>query len=108
MAGEAAPTLTRVDVLAMLPAVVSDLKHHGDPLRRVKTNENIRRDLYRNAILRMNQQDVFGVEEPLPDGRHGMFIKGYVRDVWAYLEDAYDLIHGIDFERDHGDVLGRN
>jgi hypothetical protein len=95
-----APTFSREDMMGMLPAVISDLKHHSDARRKAINNTNIRRDLYARVILVMGDKDHYGFDEPVGDGsgRQGLFIKGYVRDVWAYLENAYDLIHDTDFE----------
>jgi hypothetical protein len=100
-------SFSKGDMEAMLPAVISDLKHASEPQGRVRNNANIRRGLYKNVILAMNDRDKFGAIDPLGDGstRVGLFIKGYVRDVWAYLENAYDLIHDTDFEIEHARLI---
>jgi hypothetical protein len=87
--------LTQEEVIKLLPVIISDLKHHNDPARRKISNENIKRDLYHKVILSLHDNENFGIQERETDGtgRVGMFIKGYVRDVWEYLEEAYDLIH---------------
>lgn len=97
---------TRAEMLQMLPVVVSDLKHSMEPQMRVRNNANIRRSLYFHVIREMYDETRFKHNEPVEAHREGMFIKGYVRDVWSYLDEAYDLIHGTDFERDFADLIG--
>lgn len=82
----------------LLPVLLNDLKHHQDESRRMPNNENIRRDMYMHVIRSMFSEDRFLHKEPVEDGREGLFVKGYVRDVWEYLESAYDLVHATDFE----------
>ena len=86
------------DLRKMRAVVVADLKHHTDPSRRIANNDNIRRDMYAGVIREM--LPLFKHTEKLDDGtvREGIFIKGYVRDVWDYLGGAYDLIHSRNFE----------
>ncbi|MEJ6002522.1 hypothetical protein [Paucibacter soli] len=89
----------RAEMLSMLPVTISDLKH-AERGRRAPTNGNIRAALYAYVIRELFSKERFFFEESVDGGRGGLFIKGYVRDVWQYLEEAYDLIHGTDFERD--------
>ena len=80
----------------MVPVAKSDLEHDNKEL----TDENIKRSLYHTVILMMNEEDIFGHQEKEDDGtsRVGLYIKGYVRDVWSYLEEAYDLIHDQSYD----------
>jgi hypothetical protein len=96
--------ITQEEIEKLLPVIVSDLKHHNDPYRRKISNENIKRDLYHKVILSISDKENFWHEEKENDGtgRMGLFIKGYVRDVWEYLEDAYDLIHNQNFVNKQG------
>lgn len=100
---------THTEMLELLPVVLSDLKHHQNPGRRLRYNANIRRDLYQAVIRELYSDTRFAHREAVEEnGRvcgEGLFIKGYVRDVWAYLEEAYDLIHDTDFERDFHDLI---
>lgn len=96
---------TREEMFRILPVVLSDLKHSMEPERRVRNNANIRRSLYFHVIREMYGDTRFKHKEPVEAYREGMFIKGYVRDVWSYLDEAYDLIHGTDFERDFADLI---
>lgn len=93
-------TFTKEEMMGMLPVIISDLKH-APPQRRKPTNRNIREAMYLHVIREMYSDKRFLHNEPLNDGstRVGMYIKGYVRDVWAYLDDAYKLIHSTNFER---------
>lgn len=93
--------ITQEIIDSWLPAVISDLKHHDTPEKRELTDNNIKRDLYRNVILGLSDRKNFLRLEKLDDGssREGMYIKGYVRDVWDYLQDAYDLIHNQTYVR---------
>lgn len=91
--------MTPEELDAILPTVLSDLKHHSDPQRRDPNNANIRRDLYQYVIRELFSDTRFRQVEPVEDGREGLFIKGYVRDVWEYLGQAYDAIHATDFEQ---------
>lgn len=100
--------ITKDELLLVLPATLSDLKHHRDPAERAPSNANIRRDLYRHVTREMFSERRFLSKEDLPNGQQGLFIKGYVRDVWAYLDDAYDLIHGIDFETEFTELIASN
>ena len=91
---------TKDEIDEIIHTTISDLKHHSDPKRKVTSNKNIKRDLFFTVIREMASSDRFLFTESERDGtnREGIFIKGYVRDVWEYLEDAYDLIHDQDFE----------
>lgn len=88
---------------SMLPVIVSDLKHAA-PGHRAPTNRNVWAAMYDHVIRELFSKDRFFFEEPV-GGQGGLFIKGYVRDVWAYLQDAYTLIHGTDFEAKYASVL---
>jgi len=90
---------TKQEMDEMLEVVKLDLKHQV-PERRELNNKNIKRDLFYHVIREMASQDRFLHTEHETDGtnRKGLYIKGYVRDIWDYLEDAYDLIHDQDFE----------
>ena len=92
------------EMRGMLPATISDLKHASEPSGRVRSNANIRRSLYQYVIRELYSEARFKHNEPV-ECREGMFIKGYVRDVWAYLDEAYDLIHNTDFERDFAELI---
>lgn len=87
------------EITEMLDTVISDLKHQT-PERREINNKNIKRDLYYNVIRQLASDRGFLHIEPEYDGstRRGIYVKGYVRDVWEYLERAYDLIHDRDYE----------
>lgn len=97
----------REDMLNMLPVIFSDLLHHTDPDRRIPNNENISRDMYHHVIRSLYDENTFLSNEKLSDGscREGCYIKGYVRDVWNYLQKAYDMIHSEDFEQYVPDLL---
>lgn len=56
------------------------------------TEENFRAVLYSNVIREMFSKEHFMHEEQV-GYQKGLFIKGYVRDVWQYLDEAYELIH---------------
>lgn len=92
------------EMVAMLPVIVSDMKHENDAGGRKLTNENIRRSLYFHVIRTLYDEKTFAHQEPL-DAQQGLFIKGYVRDVWAYLEVAYDLIHKTDFQAQYAQLI---
>lgn len=96
---------TSEEMLQMLPVVLSDLKHSMKHQKRARNNANIRRSLYMHVIRELYSETRFRHKEPVEAYREGMFIKGYVRDVWSYLDEAYDLIHGTDFERDFADLI---
>ena len=91
------------EIAKQLPIVLSDLDHEALPGDRLRTNANIRRRLYRNVILGLLPK--FKHVEPLESGGEGIFIKGYVRDVWEYLETYYDVIHAMDFEPDRTGMI---
>lgn len=87
------------DIDEMLPVIISDMKHEDTPEKRIVNDDNIKRGLYMNAIRGMYNKETFLVNEKEPDsGREGCFIKGYVRDVWSYLDEAYDLIHSQTYD----------
>lgn len=96
---------TKEEMVGHLPVVVSDMKHHTELSERVLNNANIRRDLYRYVMREMFEEDRFLHKETVEKTRQGLFIKGYVRDVWEYLEVAYDLIHATDFEAEFASIL---
>lgn len=100
---------TESEMMTMLPVILSDLKHRREALRREVSNQNIRRDLYAHVIREMYSTKRFLLNEGLNDGttRIGLFVKGHIRDVWAYLQMAYDLIHDTDFEAllNNGNVM---
>lgn len=101
-----APThFSKEEMLQILPVVLSDLKHSMEPQKRLRNNTNIRRSLYKHVIREMYSDNRFKHKEPVEAYREGMFIKGYVQDVWSFLNDAYDLIHGTDFEHDFMDQI---
>lgn len=95
---------TQQDLVSLLPCVLSDMKLHFDHTRQSPTNKNIRRDMYRKVVLAMGDAERFGVCEKAEFGVE-VQIKGYTRDVWAYLHDAYDLVHDTDFESKFADVI---
>lgn len=88
------------EMLQILPVILSDLKHHFEAERKEAINKNIQRDIYAYVIRELFSEERFLFKEKESDGsnRVGLFIKGYVREVWDYLQDAYDLIHNTDFE----------
>ncbi|MFK4706144.1 hypothetical protein ABIC83_002983 [Roseateles asaccharophilus] len=88
---------------SMLPVIVSDLKH-AEPGRRAPINQNVWAAMYNHVVREMFEKDRFFCEEPV-GSQMGLFIKGHVRDVWAYLQDAYKLIHETDFEAKYAKVL---
>lgn len=98
-------TYTRQEMLQRLPVVISDLKHSQTPEGRLRTNKNIRQALYQEVIRGLYSKEHFAHEESLPEGRGGLFVKGYVRDVWNYLESAYAVIHATDFEQEFANQL---
>ena len=100
---------TKEEMMKMLPVIFSDLSFHSDPRRRIPNNENISRDMYFYVIREMYSDDTFLSKEKLEDGskREGCFVKGYARDVWDYLQKAYDLIHEEDFEQHVPDLFVR-
>ena len=99
----------RTQIEKYLPATVSDLKHHTEQYRREVSNENIRRDLYAAVIRSLCDDDTFKHNQSFSSsGGEGCFIRGYVRDVWDYLGNAYDLIHGIDFLTQYAEVIQTN
>lgn len=84
--------LTEHELAQFLPAQVLDIiSEAGDtPI----TRDQVLRTLIRQVVLLMFDKDRFYHEQPEGDGsyRTGLFINGYVRDVWGYLHDAVDLI----------------
>lgn len=95
----------RDEMLRMLPVTLSDLKRSSVPAERVRNNANIRRSLYKYVIHELYSEDRFRHVERVAKNRVGMLIKGSAWDVWAYLGQAYDLIHGTDFEQDFPDLI---
>lgn len=92
------------EMLAMLPVILSDLKYASTESERALSNENIRRSMYFHVIRELHDPDRFAHEEPVGEQK-GLFIKGYVRDVWAYLQSAYDLIHRTDFVSEFAELI---
>lgn len=82
------------DIKRYLPAVISDLKHETNPELRQVNPDNIKRLLYGIAIRGMIEEDM-GDFYYLKD--NNMFIKGYVRDIWEYLQTSYNNIHNFDY-----------
>tara|TARA_Y100001973_G_C5177046_1_gene322568 strand:- start:1086 stop:1502 length:417 start_codon:yes stop_codon:yes gene_type:complete len=89
------PEFTIGDINSMIMVVVSDMKHHLEPERRELTNDNLRHDFYQHVIRSLFDESTFAYSHK-KGGQDGQFIKGYVRDVWSYLADAYTLIHNTD------------
>ncbi|MDD5589075.1 MAG: hypothetical protein PHP92_03425 [Candidatus Nanoarchaeia archaeon] len=87
--------ITKKELKKILPVIISDLKHAESMKRRIKNNKNIKRDLYLYVIRELFSKDRFNFQEKEDDKteRVGLYIKGYVRDIWDYLDSAYDLIH---------------
>lgn len=85
---------TKKEIKSLVDVVVSDLKHQV-PERQEVNDKNIKRDLFFIVIRAMFDKEKFFHEEKENDGtvRVGLYIKGYVREVWDYLMDAYDTIH---------------
>ncbi len=90
---------TQERLMEYLPAVISDMKHETTSESKMLTQENIKRKLFFRVILSLYSEEGFLSNEKINDGtgRMGCFIKGYCRDVWDYLEQAYDIIHNQDF-----------
>lgn len=95
---------TQDEMITMLPVILSDLKHASEEADRIALNVNIRRELYVHVIRELYSESRFEHQEPV-ELQRGLFIKGYVRDVWAYLETAYDLIHKTDFETEYAQLI---
>lgn len=84
---------TKEQINQQVKIVISDLKHQT-PERQEVNDKNIKRDLFFGVIREMFNHENFYFEEKEKDsGRMGLYIKGYVRDVWDYLMESYDLIH---------------
>jgi hypothetical protein len=99
--------VTRFDqdeMVAILPVILSDLKQANVEAGRVASNTNIRRGLYFYVIRELYSENRFEHQESV-DLKRGLFIKGYVRDVWTYLETAYDLIHRTNFEVEYAQLI---
>ena len=95
-----APVFTRDEMLQMLPVIVSDLKHNENTELQRPINKNIRRGLFQHVIRSLYEEHTFLHNQVEPDClRVGTFVKGYVRDVWDYLHNAYEMIHEEDFEQ---------
>lgn len=92
---------TQADLIAILPVIISDLAYHAEVELREPTNRNIAHAMYARVIRGLYDEKTFLFHEESEDdsaAREHCFIKGYVRDVWHYLQDAYDLIHRTNFE----------
>lgn len=89
---------TRREMLRHLPAAVSDICHD----RQVPSQELISEYLYNSAIRATFSRERFFFEEKCAgeSSRVGLFIKGYVRDVWDYLKESYRIIHGADLMKE--------
>lgn len=89
--------VTKAELTRILTNTFSDL-YWSNP-KRNPTIQDVQGFLYHYVILRMFDKDRFFCEEEETDGtfRKGLFIKGYVRDVWDYLEEAYKLTHDPKF-----------
>ena len=99
------------EINRLLPVVVSDMKHSRTKAGKRLTNTNIRACLYHAVILSLYEPERFLSNEMEPDDqgrRMGCFIKGYVREVWQYLEDAYELIHRRNFVPEARRLLREN
>lgn len=84
---------TKEEIKQMVKIVISDLKHQT-PNRQEVNDKNIKRDLFFNIIRDMfNEENFYFQEKEADSGRMGLYIKGYVRDVWDFLMESYDLIH---------------
>ncbi len=88
--------ITKEEIDNYLPIALSDLKHHIGK-RKYKNNKNIKRELYFYVIRQLFSKFKF-IEKEKDSNKSGLFIKGYVHDIWGYLDSAYDLIHD---ERDY-------
>lgn len=84
--------ITKKELKKILPVIISDLKYSD---RNIKNEKNIKRELFYHIVRLMFEGDKFYYEEKETDGsgKVGLYIKGYVRDIWDYLDKAYDLIH---------------
>lgn len=93
--------ITEDEIISRLPNLISDLKHHSKPKDRKVTSSNLKKNLYRQIILDLSSDQNFLSIEKINDGtsREGIFIKGYVRDVWEYLEKSYDIIHNFNYSK---------
>ena len=89
------PVFTAEDMLEMLPVVASDLSHNVEPARQEVNQANLAEGLYLHVIRSLHEDDVFGYREK-QKGRMCLMVKGFTRDVWDYLSDAYALIHQSD------------
>lgn len=100
------PRFSREDMLSMVPVCISDMKHSTDSHRKEISNRNIQYALYHHVIRSLYDENTFLHHEKEPSSfRVGTFVKGYVRDIWDYLGQAYDLIHAEDFVSDHQDLI---
>lgn len=79
----------------ILPTIVSDLKHEAKEADRQLNQKNLARNLYKHVIRNLYDENTFAYKEK-GKGQEHLMIKGYTRDVWSYLDDAYDLIHDTD------------
>lgn len=95
---------SREELVRMLPVVISDLKHEFEPENRVRNNKNIQNALYKHVIRELYSEGRFAHKEVVGHGE-GLFIKGYVRDVWKYLDEAYDLIHNLNYEVEYAELI---
>lgn len=88
------------EITRMMPVLLSDLKHESDIDGRACTNNNIRRALRAYTVRNLFSDERFKHTERVSGTKQeGLFIKGYVRDVWEYLDQANKLIDDTDFEQ---------
>lgn len=66
-----------------------DWHHTRKPLIEREFKNVMYQHVIREALTEFNHKEI----EPGPGSRTGLFIKGYVHDIWAYFEHAYDMIH---------------
>ena len=89
--------ITRNEITKLVETVIADLKYQTEN-RQAVNKKNIHRALFFDVIRQLYAERGFLHHEKLSNGQEGCFIKGYVRDVWDFLESAYDLIHDEEFE----------
>lgn len=88
----AMPTIR--EIRKMLPVTISDLRLSRN-IKQV-TIKKVKRALFLYFVREMYDETRFFNNEKLdePAERIGCFIKGYVRDIWTYMQSAYDLCDG--------------
>jgi hypothetical protein len=91
--------ITKKEIIKRIPNLILDLKHSSKPEDQILNPDNLKRMLYHQIILDISSEENFLCIEKLNDGtsREGIFVKGYIRDVWQYLEDSYEIIHKFDY-----------